>query len=52
MKVKFFTQEWLNRTEWIIVPTIGVIVHEKGWSIAFVWLKWSVSFCFGRENHG
>lgn len=51
MKIKFFTQQFLDRTEIILTPALGIIVRDDGWALALVWLMWSVSLCFGRRRH-
>jgi len=51
MTVRFYTQSWIDRTEFVLIPTVAVIKYHKGWAIGIAWLKWSVSFCFGRDNH-
>lgn len=50
MKVKFFTQHFYNRTEFILLPTIGIIDRDDGWAVGLVWLLWSVSLCFDKRR--
>ena len=51
MIVKFYVQRFYNRTEIILNPAIGIIIREDDWTIAIVWLLWSVSFIFDRRKN-
>lgn len=48
--VKFYTQDFGWRTEWYILPAIGIIDGEHVISIAFAFLKWSLSVVFRKRR--
>lgn len=49
MEIRTYTQDFGWRREWYIIPSIALITYETTITLAFAFLKWSISFIFDRK---